>query len=290
MDEEPPSSYAALLRTLQAGLSSWAPGQQRIARLLLDDPQGTAFRSVAETARLAAVHQSSVVRFASTLGLKGYPAIVRLCREHLTDETQLVNRFGLAQQHSESGDLLAQTLEHEQQNLSKTLSRVDPEAWDATVRQLTDAKQVHVMGLRKCLPVAQLLTYLLRMVRPGVHQVAPVTGSLVDELRDLQPDDVFVAISIQRYTAETVRAFEAAKDRGLRTVALTDAASSPLARIADTTFLIDCEGVTILRSVSAFISIVQALATAVAVRDGKRSRSELLSDEELLRTFDVYSA
>ncbi len=75
---------------------------------------------------------------------------------------------------------------------------------------------------------------------------------------------------------------------GLRTVAFTDSATSPLARIADTTFLVECEGVTILRSISGFIVLAQALATAVAVHGGKRSRDELLSDEKLLEQFEVY--
>lgn len=283
-----PRTYDELKATLQEGLPTWAAGQQRIAKVLLDDPTGTAFRSIAETAKLADVHQSSVVRFATTLGLRGYPALVALCRDHLTHEAQLVTRFGRSEQEAESGNLLEATVRHEEQNLRSTLSRITPEVWAETVEKLATADRVHVIGLRKCLPVAQLMAYLLRMVRPGVHQIAPVAGALVDELRDLEPGDVFVAISIDRYTAETVAAFEAAHARGLHTIAFTDSAASPLARIADTTYLVDCEGVTILRSISAFISVTQALATAVAVRNGKRSRDELQSDEQLLTEFDVY--
>lgn len=283
-----PRTYDELKDALQAGLPDWAAGQRRIARLLLDDPQGTAFRSIAETARLADVHQSSVVRFATALGLKGYPALVALCRQQLTDEAQLVSRFGQSQEMAESGGLLAATLQHEVHNLRKTLSRISDDDWDATVERLAAADHVHIVGLRKCLPVAQLMAYLLGMVRSGVHQIAPVTGGLIDELRDLAPGDVFVAISIHRYTAETVAAFEAASRRGLYCVAFTDSAASPLARVADTTFVVDCEGVTVLRSVASIVSVVQALATAVAVRNGKRSRDELDSDERLLAEFDVY--
>jgi DNA-binding MurR/RpiR family transcriptional regulator len=269
-------------------MDTLAPGQQRMARLLLDDPSGTAFRSVTETAKAAGVHQSSVVRFATSLGLKGFPGLVALCRQQLAEEAQLVQRFGRAEAEAETGDLLAATLEHEQQNLRTTLSRIAPETWDATVRLLAEAERIHIMGLRKCLPVAQLMAYLLRMVRPGVHQLAPVAGALVDDLRDLHEGDVFVAISIDRYTAETVATFEAARARGLRCFAFTDSAASPLARIAETSFLVECEGVMILRSVTGFITLAQALATAVAVQAGTRSRDELVTDEQLLQQFHVY--
>lgn len=283
-----PATYDELRSALQQRMDSLAAGQQRIATLLLTDPDGTAFRSISETAKAAGVHQSSLVRFASLFGLKGYPALVALCRENLAREAQLVARFGRALDHSASGEILSATVEHEQQNLRRTFTRITPEQWDTTVRLLTEADRIYVLGLRKCLPVAQLMSYLLRLVRPGVQQLVPVTGELVDSLRDLRAGEVFVAISIHRYTADTVRAFEEAKRRGLHTIAFTDTAASPLARVADLAFLVDCEGVTILRSVAAFISLVQALATAVALRNGTRSRDELLSDEQMLSDFSVY--
>ncbi len=286
----PPANYAELRAELQSRMDTFAPGQERVARILLTDPQGTAFRTIAETARLAEVHQSSLVRFATALELSGYPALVRLCREQLAEQAQLVQRFERAEQHGAEGELLAAVAEHDQQNLARTFALIDPEQWDRVVGLLVTAPRVHVMGLRKCLAVAQLLAYLLHMVRPDVRLVAPVAGSLVDDLRDVRTDDVFVAIALRRYTADTVRALRYARRRGLVTVALTDDAASPLATAADITFFVESEGVTIFRSVSAFVSLAQALSTAVALRSGAKGRAELLEDEDLLAEFEVYES
>ena len=283
-------TYSQLQAELQSKMDSLAPGQQRIARVLLTDPEGTAFRSIAETAKIAEVNQSSLVRFATMLGLKGYPALVRLCREHLADQANLIRRFDRVQQlPGSSQSLFAGVLDHEKDNLTRTYARIDEADWNLAVKSLTDAPWVYVMGLRKCAPVAQLLSYLLRLVRPGVEQIAPAAGMFVDQLRDLDPDGVFVAIAIRRYTADTVRALNYAKNRGLKTIALTDDSASPLARLADTTFYIETEGVTILRSMTVFTSIAQTLATAVTIQNGARSRQELLIDEQLLEDFNVYS-
>lgn len=282
-------TYSQLQAELQAKMESLAPGQQRIARVLLTDPDGTAFRSIAETAKIAEVNQSSLVRFATMLGLKGYPALVRLCREHLADQANLVRRFDRAQQLPGSQSLFAAVRNHEKDNLTRTYARIDEADWDSAVKTLAETPRVYVMGLRKCAPVAQLLSYLLRLVRPGVEQIAPAAAVFVDQLRDLDPDGVFVAISIRRYTADTVRALNHARNRGLKTIALTDDSASPLARLADTTFYIETEGVTILRSMTVFTSIAQTLATAVTIRNGARSRKELLIDEQLLQEFHVYS-
>lgn len=284
----PPRDHAELRRLLDDRLPGLAPGQARIARLVLRDPEGTAWRTIRETAELAEVHQSSLVRFATMLGLAGWPQLVALCRQHLAVEARLVNRFARAEARAGAGDLLRTAAAQDRDNLERTFTRIPPERWQETVRLLAEAERVHVMGLRKCLPVAQLLSYLLGLVRPGVHLVAPVTGMLVDELRALRADDVFVGISIRRYTAETVAALEHARRQDLRTVALTDDAASPLARAAETSYLVDTDGPTVLRSVSAFVSLVQALATAVATHRGTSSREELLTDERLLDEFSVY--
>ncbi|MDP9889565.1 MurR/RpiR family transcriptional regulator [Pseudarthrobacter enclensis] len=281
-------TYRELTRVLQERLPTLAPGQQRIARVLLDDPDGTAFRTIAETADIAGVNQSSLVRFSALLGLKGYPALVKLCQQNLAKEANLINRLEQSEKHAESQSLFDAVLEHEKSNLLRTYARIEDADWSRAVEHLSRAPRIYVMGLRKCAPIAQLFTYLLHLVRPGVEQIAPATGVIIDQLRDLDPDGVFVAMSIRRYTADTVRALKHAKDNGLKTIALTDDPSSPLARLAETTFYIDTEGVTILRSMSVFTSVVQTLATAVTIQSGARSRNELMLDEQLLEDFNVY--
>lgn len=283
-----PDSYAELCRVLLERLPGMAPGQQRIARLLLSDPEAAAFHTIGQTARAASVAESSVTRFATSLGLAGYPALVGLCRQQLAERTQLVRRFDQARQLGPAEDLLSAVVDHDQVNIRNTMAQIDRVGWDKAVAALAQAPAVYVIGLRKCYAVAYLLAYLLRLVRSGVHLLNPAEGRLVDGLREIGGEDVFVAVSIHRYTADTLRALVHAKGRGLRTIVLTDNPASPLVPHGDTVFFVETGGVTILRSVAAFTSLVQALATAVAVHKGKESRSELLLDEELLDAFNVY--
>lgn len=284
----PPRNYPELRVQLQERMATYAAGQRRIARVLLADPEATAFRSIGETAKAAEVHESSLVRFATSLGLSGYPALVKLCRQQLAEQAQLVRRFEQAAELTETEELLGAVVEHDQQNIARTFARLDQATWREAVDLLTDARRVHVIGLRKCFSVAYLLAYLLRMVRPEVRQFAPTAGMIGDDLRDLGEGDVFVALSIHRYTADTVRAIAEAKRRGLRTIALTDNPASPLVPHADVTCYVETGGVMVLRSLSAFVSLAQALATGVALRNGTGTRSELLLDEQLLDAFDVY--
>lgn len=283
-----PKTYGDLRDLLQDRLPHLAAGQQRIARMFLDDPEGAAFHTIGEAAAQAEVHQSSMVRFATMLGLDGYPALVQLCRDQLATRAQLVRRLNHAADPAVGDSLFARVVEHDTRNLSRTFAQIQQADWDAVVHAIVDAPHVHVVGLRKCFSVAHLAAYLLHMVRPGVDQLTGDAGLLVDGLREIRHGDVLIAVSINRYTRDTVRVMEYAKSVDLTTIALTDNASSPLARSADHTFYVETGGVTIFRSLSAFTSLVQALATAVAIQAGTRVRDELLTDEQLLERFEVY--
>jgi DNA-binding MurR/RpiR family transcriptional regulator len=284
-----PTSFEELRDALQQRLATFAPGQLRIARVLLSDPEGCAFRTIGELAKVAEVHESSIVRFADKLGLDGYPALVRLCRQYLADQAHIVRRFDNMQAQSEADDLLGRTARHDQDSLTRTFARLDRNAWDDAVEALAGAPRVHAIGLRNCYAVAYHLAYLLHLVRPEVRLITVEAGLLVDQLRDLASDELLVAVSIHPYTADTVKAMSHASARGLRTIALTDSPESPLVPDADTVLYVESSGVTLLRSLTAFTCVVQALATATALRLGPRSRSRLILDDQLFQEFGIYT-
>ena len=285
-----PGTFDDLVAQLQERHARLTPSQRLLADRVMADPEGVAFMTVSGLAAAVGVNEATVVRFATGLGLDGYPGLTRLCRERLREQAQLLRRYDtLEQLHSDGGDLLAQAAALDRANIARTFAGIDRTSWAAAVRALADAPRVHVMGLRKCHSAAYLLGYLLRMVREDVETVTASLGTLTDDLRRVRPDDCFVALSIHRYTAQTVRAFAWARNRGARCVALTDNPGSPLARPAHQAFFLDASGPSVLRSMTAFTSVVQALAAGVAQARGHEVRSTLLREEELLDDFGVYA-
>jgi DNA-binding MurR/RpiR family transcriptional regulator len=280
-------------------------GHARIARQVLSDPEACAFMTITDLASTAGVNESTVVRFATKLGLTGYPALTGLCREHLMQQAQLVGRFERLQElASGDGDVessparrddrlsapLGAASSTDQRNIVRTFARVDHKQWRRTVQVVARGRTVYVIGLRKCYAVAHLLSYLLGLIRDDVRHVASDAGTLADSIRGVERGDAFIAISIHRYTRDTVRALRLAHRRGAFTIALTDNAASPLVQYADVSFYVDTTSSSVLRSVAAFVSLVQAFAAAVAVERGTKARSALLVEEDILSEFEVYEA
>jgi DNA-binding MurR/RpiR family transcriptional regulator len=289
--QNPPQTYDELLAELHRRGSALTRSQRLLADRVMADPEGVAFMTVSELAAAVGVNEATVVRFASGLGLEGYPGLTRLCRERLREQAQLLRRYSnLEQLGAEGADLLERTVALDRANITRTFAQITPEAWDEAVRALAAAPRVHVMGLRKCHAPAYLLGYLLGMLREDVSTIRGGAGALTDELRRVREGDCFVALSIHRYSAETVRAAGWARARGAHCVALTDNPSSPLATSAEQVFYVDAAGPAVLRSLTAFTSLVQALAAGVAQELGHEARSTLLREEELLEEFGVYEA
>ncbi|WP_032404180.1 MurR/RpiR family transcriptional regulator [Rhodococcoides fascians] len=277
-----------LIRKRQAALS---PSHRKLADRVQADPEGVAFMTVSDLASAVGVNEATVVRFATGLGLKGYPGLTRLCRERLQEQAQLLRRFDhLEHLTVEGASLLERTVALDQANIARTFARIDDATWQSAVHHLADAPRVHVMGLRKCHAPAYLLGYLLRMLREEVATVSAGQGTLTDDLRRVRPGDCFVSMSIHRYSADTVRAAEWAKSVGAHVVTLTDNPGSPLASTADDAFFLDASSASVLRSMTAFTSVVQALTAGVAQIHGHEVRATLLEEEKLLRDFGVYNS
>ncbi|MER7197852.1 transcriptional regulator [Streptomyces sp. CB01635] len=284
-----PTNYNELVSRLQERSARLTPAQRLLAERVLADPEGVAFMTVSDLASAVGVNEATVVRFATGLGLSGYPGLTRLCRTHLREQAQLLRRYdNLEQLATEGGDLLERAAAQDLANISRTFAQVDRASWEEAVRALAEAPQVHVLGLRKCHAPAYLLGYLLRMLREDVVTVTGGAGGLADELRRVREGDCFVAVSVHRYAADTVRAFAWARRRGAHCVALTDNPSSPLAPEAHEAFFVDASSPSVLRSLTAFTSLVQALAAGVAQARGHDARSTLLREEELLEGLGVY--
>ncbi|NIH87022.1 SIS domain-containing protein [Amycolatopsis granulosa] len=271
-----PGSYQELAELLRGRLPKLTGGQLRIAHLLLADPEGTAYRGIAEAARLMEVRESSVARFANSLGLPGYPDIMELCRAWVAEQAQLARRTEQAGEVESPGGLLSAVLEQEQANLARTFGRIDRPSWLRAVELLAGAPRVHVIGLRESRAVAGMAAQRLHEIRPAVHQLG--RGSLPDELTELREGEVLLAISVRRYAADTVRAAGYASETGLPVVALTDNPAAPLADTADVALYAETSGVSHGRSLTALTALAQALVTEVAIRLGDPKPDHALLD------------
>lgn len=203
------------------------PTQRRIAHCLVQHAASVAYLSAAEVAELAGVSQPSVTRFAVALGYDGYPALRRRLRELTTTGTT---------EPTAGENELQRAVRAEIANLDRLAAGLaDRGRITEAGTLLAASRPLPVLGLRAAAPLAGYFAYFAAKVHPDVR-VLDASGSLLtDRLEQaaVAGANALLAFVLPRYPRETLDALRAARDTGLRVVAITDSPVSPATEYAE---------------------------------------------------------
>ena len=265
---------------------SFAGKRGQVAKYILDHHIEAAFLTAAELARRAGVSEPTVIRFAIDLGFSGYPALQRALQDLVQQELTTVDRIKIQALHRENKDPAIRSLWLDLRNLEETIKLVDPKAIAQVVEKLIRADRVIVVGLRMSAALATYMRLALKKSVPTVVAVTSGDGSFFDELVYTTPRSVVIGIGFPRYARPTIEYLEAARAKGVTTVALTDSELSPLVAHADHVLLARCRALSYVDSFAAPIALIGAIATALSLRSEHTERLEEL--EALWKRYQVF--
>ncbi len=263
--------------------------QVKTVDYILGHPDKAAFLSAAELGRRLGVSDATVVRLAQSLGFSGFSAMQNHLREHLRSRLDTVSRMERTAGHIATvEDVLPAVMRADIDNLERTVETTSLRTFAKVVEVLHRAEEVHIVGLRSAHSLAQFLASALKYLGRRVHQITPGIGEIWAELNHLDSDTVLVAFSFPRYTRLTIEIAEAAKQAGGTVIAFTDSALSPLATRADYVLPASFQMDSFMESFVAALSLLNAVVTAIAFVDGKKSIGRLKRLEQLWAEKSIY--
>jgi DNA-binding MurR/RpiR family transcriptional regulator len=285
--EDMPMPLQELLDNNQVRLT---PAQRRMLRFIMEHYEEAIFLTASQLARKVGVSEATVVRLAQTLGFQGYPAMQKKFREELRSRLSTVTRLEHTVdriRHEE--DVLVKVLQEDIQNLSQTLRDLSLEVFKQAVTEIGAAKRVWVAGLRGAHAPALTLTTYLRFLGKEAYLLAPGHGEVWDILQGLGSQDLVIGISFPRYTRFTIDILAYARRQGARVGALTDSPLSPLGRHAHWVLTAHCRLDSFIESFTAALSVVNALLTAVSIRNPRKTLRILKEREAIWEEKEVYA-
>lgn len=263
--------------------------QKQAAQYIMDHYEESIFLTASKLAKKAGVSEATVVRLAQVLGFDGYPKLQQMLRKSFQDRLTTVTRLERTIQHvRDDGDILANIMQKDIQNLSETLRNISLEAFRQAVTDMQNARRIYVVGLRGAHAPALLLALYLRFLEKQASPVIPGYGDVWNTLHGIGADDLVVGISLPRYTKLTIDILEYAKEKGVRVGAITDSLVSPLARNADWVLVVHSKLDSFIESFTASISLVNALLTALSVHNPEETMRALKEREILWQQKDIY--
>ncbi|PRX50560.1 RpiR family transcriptional regulator [Prauserella shujinwangii] len=225
------SSPLVRIRSLLPGL---ARAEQRVAKVVLDDPSAVARRSITEVALAANTSETTVTRFCKAIGVGGYPQL-RIALAADTARTAARSSRDLGGDISPEDDVAAVVSKvsfADARAVEETAEQLDVAELERVIDVLAAAGRVDVYGVGASAFVAADLQQKL-------HRIGRVSFSWSDthimltSAAVLSEGDVAVGISHTGATTDTVEALRVAREHGATTVALTNFPRSPITEVAD---------------------------------------------------------
>ena len=223
----------ALIRRSAPRLST---AEARVAETILGDPTLVVDLAINDLAKLCKTSLSTVARFAQSLGFSGYRELrVAVARSVTLAQAQRA-RFSLdstaIDQDDEPSAIAAKIAAQEIDAIERTALGIDGPALDRVALAVVAARHIDILGQAASSLTAQDLQQKLVRIGGAAAPAPPHHQALTAASRPTK-GDVVIAVSHGGETAETIRAFEVARDAGALAVAITGNADSTLALAAE---------------------------------------------------------
>lgn len=264
-------------------------GYKAIAEFIAQNASQATFMTAAAIGQEVGVSESTVVRFAASLGYDGYPEFHKALCEWLQETME---RDGVDVQmttNASESEVVQNVLAADIQKINDTIQKVDVSAFNMAVDTLLSAKHVYIMGLRNSEALAHYLSFYLGMIRDNVTLVSTTsTTEFFEQMIHIGKDDVFVGIAFPRYSMRTLKAMEFANDRKATVIALTDNEHSPMKMYSSCNLFAASDCSTFIDSMVAPMSLMNALLTAICAKIPTKVYNNLKVLEETWSTYQVY--
>ena len=272
-------------RLLSGENLKFSKSQKRIAEYIENNYDKAAFMTAAKLGLAVGVSESTVVRFATSLGYNGYPDFQKALSELIKTELTSVQKVEMASEKI-GGDVLGGIFSHDIDMIRRTVAKVDKTAFSDAVERIDKARKIYVLGVRSAYSLASFIHFYFRLFFKDVCLVDTTsTEEVFETMMDIGAGDVLIAISFPRYSSRTVKAAKFANDRRASVIAITDSDSSPLAMFADDLLVASSMAASFVDSLVAPMSLCNALIAAV----GLRKKDEVSKTfERLEKIWDEY--
>jgi RpiR family carbohydrate utilization transcriptional regulator len=269
-----------MLERIKSTLSSLAPAEQRVGKLLLTDPRTFSTLPVTELAERAGVSKPTVVRFCRTMGYEGLSDFKLKLAGSLSEGVPFIHRNVGAQ--DSSNEVLVKVIDNTVTAFLKYRNDASSAAIDKAAEAIAlthkKGKRLEFFGVGNSGIVAQDAQH--KFFRLGFHTISHSDGHLqIMSASLLGPGDCLVVFSNSGRTRDLLDSSEIAKKNGATTVVIT-ASGSPLANAGKIHLAADhpesYEKFSPMVSRLLHLMIVDVLATAVALRIGSTQLQPML--------------
>lgn len=263
--------------------------QRAIAAYIEDHYDQAVFMTAAKMGQVLGISESTVVRFAASIGYDGYPEFQKGLEEWVKDKINSVQKMGVKYGGSTQSEILTSVMNADMEKIQDTIANLDPAAFETAVDTILEAENIYIIGLRSCEPLADFLQFYLNMIRGNVKLIKTTSVTeIFEQMIRIGEKDAIIGISFPRYSMRTLKAMEFANDRNAKVITITDSVHSPMNLYSSCNLCARSDMVSIVDSLVAPLSVINALVVALCMKSPDRAKESLQLLEEAWNNYQVY--
>lgn len=263
--------------------------QRAIAAYIEDHYDQAVFMTAAKMGQTLGISESTVVRFAASIGYDGYPEFQKGLEEWVKDKINSVQKMGVKYGGSTQSEILTSVMNADMEKIQDTIANLDPAAFETAVDTILEAENIYIIGLRSCEPLADFLQFYLNMIRGNVKLIKTTSVTeIFEQMIRIGEKDAIIGISFPRYSMRTLKAMEFANDRNAKVITITDSVHSPMNLYSSCNLCARSDMVSIVDSLVAPLSVINALVVALCMKSPDRAKESLQLLEDAWNNYQVY--
>ena len=278
-----------ILNMLEEQAHSFSKGQRSIAKFIMGSYDKAAFMTASRLGKTVGVSESTVVRFAVELGFDGYPSMQKAMQEMVLNRLTSVQRIEVTNDRIGDQDVLSMVMQSDMEKLRQTSETVNREDFRGAVNAILQARRIYIIGVRSTAPLANFLGYYLNYMFNNVHLITTSGSSeMFEKIIGVDSDDVVVAFSFPRYSSSTLKGVQYCRSTGATVIGITDTKLSPLGQNSDCVLVAKSDMVSLVDSLVAPMSVVNALIVALAAKREQEVAKTFHTLERVWEEYHVY--
>ena len=280
-----------LINRINEKYSSMSKGQKLLSTYITDNYDKAVFLTAEKLGKVVGVSESTVVRFATHLGYRGYPEFQKALEELVHNKLNSIQRMEVTYGRISQSKILDTVLQSDAEKIKSTLEQIDQNAFESALDIILNAKHIYIVGIRSCAPLASFMSFYFNLMFDNVHLLHTSSSSeLFEQMVRISEEDVIIGISFPRYSMRTLKAMEFANNRNAKVITLTDSVHSPMNLYSSCNLIAKSDMASIVDSLVAPLSVINALIVALCMRKQSEVAETLEALEDIWNEYQVYES
>jgi DNA-binding MurR/RpiR family transcriptional regulator len=263
--------YAApVMRKLTELAPDLQPSLRKVADFILRHPLKAATLTIEEMAQETGTSPSAVNRLAKVMDLGGYTGLKTELVASLQQMVSPVDKLRNELEQRAGGEFgLHEQIRIASSNLGAAGSNNPATSFEAFVDSLINARKIFVLGFGNSAYLAGLAASTLMPFCADATAISMEGGNenAAYRLAAITDQDVLLAISLPRYSLDTLQLARFAKERGATVLAITDSPASPLSTLAEHVLFAPADHPVLTSSNIAVLALIEGLVAGVMARN-----------------------